>query len=146
MPTAQGLSAPSFEKSQKDLRMLRPEQFEINEAWIAFRINAAPIQTAVDGDFNGIALMDAASCFLLAHVLIPVTAAEPTRAEFHRLLMDAKQHKQQLPVTLFVPREDVAEQVTLEATDQGIEVVRIPESELIVFIGEARQAFAEHFD
>jgi hypothetical protein len=60
--------------------------------------------------------------------------------------MDAKQHKQQLPVTLFVPREDVAEQVTLEATDQGIEVVRIPESELIVFIGEARQAFAEHFD
>lgn len=126
--------------------MLHPEQFDVNEAWIAFRLNTAPIQTDVDGDFNGIALMDAASCFLLAYALIPVAAAEPTRAEFHRLLQDAQRHKQQLPVTLFVPREDVAEQMTLEATDQGIEVVRIPESELTVFIGEAREAFAEQFE
>jgi hypothetical protein len=126
--------------------MLRPEQFEVNETWIAFRINNDPIQTESDGDFNGIVLMDAASCFLLSSTMIPADAAEPTRAEFRRLLEDAKQHKQQLPVTLFIPRENVAELATLEAQEQGIEVVRVPERELMVFIGEARAAFAERFE
>ena len=46
---------------------------------------------------------------------------------------------------LFVPREDVADRVTVEATQQNIEVVRIPESELLIFIGEAREGFAERF-
>jgi len=62
------------------------------------------------------------------------------------LLKDAKRHKQQLPKTLFVPRENVADRVTLEATQQSIEVVRVPESELLIFIGEARDAFAERFE
>jgi hypothetical protein len=125
--------------------MLHPHQFEVNETWIAFRLNAAPIRTEDDGDFNCVALMDAASCFLLGSALIPVAATEPTRAEFHRLLMEAKQHKQQLPVTLFVPREDVADNMTLEAQQQGIDVVRVPESELMLFVAEAREAFAEQF-
>ena len=126
--------------------MLHPNQFEVNEAWIAFRLNNAPIQTERDGDFNCIALMDAASCFILSSKFIPATAAEPTRAQFRRLLKDAKRHKQQLPRTLFVPREDVADRMTLEATQQSIEVVRVPESELLIFIGEAREAFAERFE
>jgi hypothetical protein len=126
--------------------MLHPNQFEVNEAWIAFRLNNAPIQTERDGDFNCIALMDAASCFILSSKFIPATAAEPTRAQFRRLLKDAKRHKQQLPRTLFVPREYVADRVTLEATQQSIEVVRVPESELLIFIGEAREGFAERFE
>ena len=89
--------------------MLHPKQFEVNETWIAFRLNDAPIRTERDGDFNCIALMDAASCFILSSEFIPATAAEPTQAAFRRLLKDAKRHKQQLPRTLFVPREDVAE-------------------------------------
>ena len=126
--------------------MLHPKQFEVNEAWIAFRLNNAPIRTERDGDFNCIALMDAASCFILGSEFIPATAAEPTRAQFRRLLKDAKRHKQQLPKTLFVPREDVADVVTLEATQESIDVVRIPESELLILIGEAREAFAERFE
>jgi hypothetical protein len=62
--------------------MLHPNQFEVNEAWIAFRLNNAPIQTERDGDFNCIALMDAASCFILSSKFIPATAAEPTRVQF----------------------------------------------------------------
>lgn len=126
--------------------MLHPKQFQVNEAWIAFRLNNVPIRTEIDGDFNCIALMDAASCFILGSELIPAAAAGPTRAEFRRLLKNAKRHKQQLPGTLFVPREDVADRVILEATQQSIEVVRVPESELIIFIAEARDAFAERFE
>jgi len=126
--------------------MLHPKQFEVNETWIAFRLNNAPIRTERDGDFNCIALMDAASCFILSSEFIPAADAEPTRTEFRRLLKDAKRHKQQLPRTLFVPREDVADRVILEATQQSIEVVRVPENELLIFIGEAREAFAERFE
>jgi hypothetical protein len=126
--------------------MLHPEHFEVNETWIAFRINNAPIRTERDGDFNCIVLVDAASCFILGSEFIPATAVEPTQAAFHRLLTAAKRHKQQLPTTLFIPREDASDQVTLEAEQQGIEVVRVPESELHIFIREAREAFAERFE
>lgn len=125
--------------------MLHPKQFEVNEAWIAFRLNNASIRTERDGDFNCIALMDAASCFILCSEFIPVAAPEPTRAQFRRLLKNAKRNKQKLPKTLFVPREDVADRITLESAQQSIDVVRVPERELLVFIREAREAFAEHF-
>jgi len=51
--------------------MLEPNQIEVNEAWIAFRINSAPIRTEQDGDFDFIVLMDAASCFILGSELFP---------------------------------------------------------------------------
>jgi hypothetical protein len=127
-------------------RMLQPQQFEINEAWIAFRLNGAPIRTEGDGDFNCFALMDAASCFILSMELIPVAAEEPTRTQFRRLLKSAKRHRQELPRTLFVAREDAADLMTREATQQNIEVVRVPEIDLLVYTGEARRAYAERFE
>jgi hypothetical protein len=126
--------------------MLHPKQFEVNEAWILFRLNNGPIRTERDGDFNCIALMDAASCFILGSELIPVTALEPTRAQFSRLLKNAQRHKRQLPKTLFVPLENVADLAIREATEHDIDVVRLPESELLIFIGDARQEFAERFE
>ena len=126
--------------------MLHPKQFEVNEAWIAFRLNSTPVRTERDGDFNCIALMDAASCFILGSEFIPVAAAEPTRAQFRRLLKTAQRHKDQLPKALYIPREDVADLMSREATHQNIDVVRVPEGELLIFIGEARQGFAERFE
>jgi hypothetical protein len=126
--------------------MLHPNQFEVNEAWIAFRLNSVPIRTERDGDFNCIALMDAASCYILGSEFVPVSDAEPTRAQFRRMLKDAKRHKQQLPQTLFVAREDVADRLALEAVQHRIDVVRVPESELLIFIGDAREGFSERFE
>ena len=125
--------------------MLHPQQFEVNEAWIAFRINDAPIRTEVDGDFNCMALMDAASCFILGAEFFSAKAAEPTQQEFRRLIESARSHKEQLPNTLYVAEEAEAEAITREATEQGIEVVRVPEDELEVFVGEAREGFAGRF-
>jgi len=128
------------------LRMLRPQQFAANEAWIAFRLNDTPVRKERDGDFNCIALPDAASCFILRLEFIPVTAAEPTRAQFRRLLKNAQRYKEQLPDKLFIAREDIADLMTREATHKKIDVVRVAESELLIFIGEARQGFAERFE
>jgi hypothetical protein len=126
--------------------MLHPKQFKVNEAWIAFRLNSAPIRIERDGDFNCIALMDAASCYILGSELIRVAAAEPTPLPIRRLFKTAKRHRDQLPKTLFVPHGDEADLLTREAKRHSIDVVRVSESELLVFIGEAREGFAEQFE
>jgi hypothetical protein len=67
-------------------------------------------------------------------------------SQFRRLLKNAQRHKEQLPSTLFIAREDIADLMAREAAHQNIHVVRVPESELLVFIAEARQGFAERFE
>ena len=58
------------------LRMLHPKRFEVNEAWIAFRLDNASVRTKRDGHFNCNALMDAASRFIRATEFVHATAAE----------------------------------------------------------------------
>lgn len=124
--------------------MLHPKQFEVNEAWILFRLNGPPIHTEEDGDFNCVALMDAASCFILGMEMAPLSQDELTAAQFRNLLKTSRAHKQQLPRTLFIPKQTPAAVTTREAIAKGIDVISIDESELLVFIREARESFAEH--
>ena len=125
--------------------VLHPNQFQVNEAWIAFRLNSVPIRTEQDGDLNCIALMDAASCFILGATLIPVKDGDLSRAEALDLMGKARRHKQQWPRTLFIPREDAGRWLSREAAKQDIDVVRVPESEVLIFIEDARQGFSERF-
>lgn len=125
--------------------MLHPNQFQVNEAWIVFKLNDVPVRTERDGDFNFIAVMDAASCFILTSATVPVREAEPSMMEAKRLLKDSKAHKQQLPKTLFIPTGQPAVNLGAEAKHQGITVVTVPEDQLLLFIGEAREGFRERF-
>ncbi len=128
------------------LRMLHPVQFDVNEAWIAFRLNREPIRTEQDGDLNCLALMDAASCFILCTELVPAAAAEPTEIEVRRMLWNAHQHKERFPKTLFICRGEVADHLSEEAARQDIEIVSVPENELEIFTREARDGFAEYVE
>lgn len=125
--------------------MLHPHQFKVNEAWVVFRLNDAPIQTERDGDFNCITLMDAASCFILANTFAPAGEPEPTKTAVRRMLREAESHKNQLPATLIVPSGQFPSILPAEAERQGITVTRAPEDQLLVLIGEARTAFREYF-
>ena len=125
--------------------MLHPNQFRVNEAWISFKLNDAPIKTEVDGNFNCVALMDAASCFILTVEMVPVTDVEPSKLIARRLLKEARADKQQLPQTLFIPTAQTADNLALEAKRQNIAVIRVPEDQLLIFIGEAREGFRERF-
>ena len=118
--------------------------FKVNEAWIVFRLNEAPISTETDGDFNVIALMDAASCFILGAEFVSATSAEPTEMEVRRLVESGKSHKQQLPKTLYIPDNQAADVLCNEAERNGIAVVCVPEDQLLVFISEAREGLKEH--
>lgn len=125
--------------------MLEPGQFQINEAWIAFQLNDAPIRTDRDGDFNCVALMDAASCFLLGSEFVSAGEVEPTELDARRLFKSSWAHKEQYPATLFVPKGQFQTTLPAEAARHGITVAAVHETELVVFIGEARQGFREYF-
>jgi hypothetical protein len=125
--------------------MLHPNQFQVNEAWIVFKLNHEPIHTELDGDMDFLALMDAASCFILGSAPVASIAAELTQLESRRLLKEAKAHRKQLPKTLFVPTELPSRFLVTEAERMGIQVVRVEEYQLLVFIGEAQKGFRERF-
>lgn len=124
--------------------MVTPNQFQVNEAWIAFKLNDAPISTQEDGDFNVVALMDAASCFILGSEFVSVDSTEPSQMESRRLLKSGQTHKDQLPKKLIISNNLVANILTTESQRLGIAVVRIPENELSVFLDEAHDGFQEH--
>ena len=123
--------------------MLHPSQFEVNEAWIAFQLNEAPIETAQDGAFNCVSLMDAGSCYIFGMTLVPLKKPEPSKLEVRRLFRKAWELKKQYPRTLFVPKGRFQSIVPAEASREHICVVPVEETELAVFIGEQRQGFKE---
>jgi len=125
--------------------MLHPNQFKVNDAWIAFRLNDAAIVTEQDGDVDCIALMDAASCYMLGMEMYSARTIGPSAQESHRLLQQGQDRAGTLPKMLFVVEGQIASAVYQEATRLNIEVVAAPEDELLVFIGEARDGFKERF-
>ena len=125
--------------------MLHPNQFKVNEAWIAFKLNGEPIRTEKDGDFDFLALMDAASCFILSSTPVPAAQVEPTQLEAKRLLKEGQAHKKRWPTTLFIPAEQSAQSLITEAERLGIGVVRVAGEQLMPFIGEAQEGFRERF-
>src|SRR5690606_4019410 len=123
------------ERERERYRVLHPSQFEVSEAWIVFKLNDAPIRTEQDGSFDFMALMDAASCFMLGSIPVSTKAAELSRPESRRLLEEGHAHKEQWPRTLFVPDGQPAHHFSAEAERHGITVVRVSEDQLLSFIG-----------
>ena len=124
--------------------MFDPRQFQIDEAWIAFKLNDAPILTEADGDFNVLALMDAASCFILGTEFFPADSMEPSELESKRLLKGGYSKHQQWPETLLISTNLAAAILCIEAKRHGIAVVQVSEEQLLVCIGDAREGFQEH--
>jgi len=66
--------------------MLQPGQFAPNQAWILFKLNQVPISTETDGEFDVIALMDAASLFMLGSEFVPAGTLDSAVAELKNLM------------------------------------------------------------
>lgn len=124
--------------------MLEPSQFKVNEAWVAFQLNDSPICTEQDGNFNCVALMDAASGFILGTAFVSAGESEPSEFEVRRLFKSGWSHKRQHPVTLFTPKGQFQTTLPAEASRHGITVVSVHESELSAFTDDAREGFREH--
>jgi hypothetical protein len=125
--------------------VLHPSQFQPNVAWLAFKLNDTPIRTAVDGELNFIALMDAASCYILGSEVIAANAVELPKIAAKRLMKKGQTQAQRLPNTLYIPHALPAEYSAKEANRLGITVVSIAEEKPMILIGEAREGFNERF-
>ena len=124
---------------------LDPRQFDPDEAWIAFRLNAAPLQTESDGDFHCIALLDGASGRILAMEMVSTKLAGPTAEQARHLLQQARADSQALPAVLYVQAELDAGALEKEAARQRMTVTRVAGNRLAAFIDEPRAAFAARF-
>jgi hypothetical protein len=122
-----------------------PDQFEINEAWVAFKLNTSPIFTKEDGEFNCFSLMDAASGFILSTSFISVLAALLPAEDASQLLEEAHAHKNEWPKLLLVQSAQAADTMIEKAERLGISVRVIPESQLDVFVSDAKEGFNERF-
>jgi len=122
-----------------------PEQFEINEAWVAFKLNTSPIVTKEDGEFNCFSLMDAASGFVLSTAFVSVQAASLPAAEVSQLMEEAHAHKNEWPTLLLVQSAQAVDAIIEKAERLGISVRVVPESQLDVFVSDAKEGFNERF-
>jgi hypothetical protein len=125
--------------------VLHPSQFQPNDAWIVFKLNDAPIRTAVDGELNFIALMDAASCYIVGSEVIAANAVELPKIAAKRLLKKGQTQAQRLPNTLYIPHALPAKSLAQGEDRLGITVVSIAEEKLMILIGDARDGFNERF-
>jgi hypothetical protein len=126
--------------------MLSPKQFELNEAWVLFRLNKSPIRTDVDGNFDCIAFMDAASGFLCCAELMCVEEPEAWKAQARHLLKRAKRQHKLLPKTILATKGVLADLIRSEAMRQGIDVISVASNQLLALTSEPRQAFAQHLE
>lgn len=124
--------------------MLEPAQFSVNEAWIVFRLNDAPVVTLDDGDFNVICLMDAASLYILGSEFVPVSLSVIPRSVAERLVEAGRSQARQLPEKLLVSEEFDSRHFVTLANQRGIEVERVPDDHLAPFVSEAREGFEAH--
>jgi len=121
--------------------MLRPSQFNPYSAWVAFQLNDQPISTQIDGDFNLIALMDAASCFIFGTVSIPADAGELSQLDAKRLLKNGQSQAKQWPQRLILPADMVVGHLHKEAERHNVRIEQVSQADLEALIGEARQSF-----
>jgi hypothetical protein len=132
--------------TMKKPRTQRSKQSDANCAWIAFRLNEAPVRTRLDGDFNCLALMDAASGVILGMEMIPASDPVESQLLFQELLRSAESAVHCLPRKLYLMNSDDIRPLAEAVVGTQMEVFIVPVDALESFIGDARRGFAERFE
>ena len=125
--------------------MLTPDQFKVNEAWIAIRVNEEFI--FVKNDPHDIfVLVDAASAFVLGFVFSSVVDESPKEQDVENLFNEAWETKQEWPRKLIVADDSIANDVFIkQAQRNGFEFDTVPTSCLVPIVGELKETFSRNF-
>lgn len=125
--------------------MLTPDQFRVNEVWIALRVNEEFLFVK-DEPYDIYVLMDAASAYVLGHVLSRVVDEAPHEKGVEALFRKAWEAKNQWAEQLIVTENSTAEDVfRTQAEKNGLSVKIVPLSELEPIVGPLKESFASDF-
>jgi hypothetical protein len=125
--------------------MLTPDQFRVNEVWIAVRVNEAFLFVK-DEPYDIYVLMDAASAYVLGHVLSRVVDEAPHEKEVEALFRKAWEAKNQWAEKLVVTENSIAENVfRTQAEKNGLYFEIVPLSDLEPIVGPLKESFASDF-
>ena len=125
--------------------MLTSDQFRVNEAWIAIRINELFL-FVWDEPYDIYVLMDAASTYVFGHVLSKMVDEAPQEGDVESLFREAWGAKRQWPEKLIMPEHSLAENVfrTL-AEKNGFTFSTVPLSDLSPIVDSLKESFASAF-
>ena len=122
--------------------MLTPDQFRVNEAWIAIRVNETFLFVK-DEPYDIYVLIDAASAYVLGHVLSRVVDEAPHESDIEVLFNQAWEAKNQWAEQLVVAENSKAEDVfRTQAEKIGFSVRIVSLSELEPIVGPLKESFA----
>jgi hypothetical protein len=125
--------------------MLTADQFRVNEAWIAVRVNESFIFVK-DEPYDMYVLMDAASCYVLGHVLSKVTDQAPQEKDVEALFKKAWEAKNQWAEKLILTEDSTAEKIFRKLAEKNSLSVRIvPLSDLEPIVGPLKESFESDF-
>jgi hypothetical protein len=125
--------------------MLTPDQFCVNEVWIALRVNEAFLFIK-DEPYDIYVLMDAASAYVLGYVLSRVIDEAPHEKDVEALFKKAWGAKNEWAEKLIVTENSIAEDVfRTQAEKNGLSVKIVPLSDLEPIIGPLKESFASDF-
>ena len=125
--------------------MLTPDQFRVNEVWIAVRVNEAFLFVK-DEPFDIYVLMDAGSAYVLGHVLSRVVDEAPHEKDVEALFRKAWEAKNQWAERLIITENCIAENVfRIQAEKNGLSVEIVPLSDLEPIVGPLKELFASDF-
>lgn len=122
--------------------MFEPGQYDLNEVWVVFRLNSAPMVTETEGDFDVLCIMDAASCFILATDLVPDRAEELPQAMAQGLIERGRAQVQALPRKLLLASGLGLAAFEALAPELGLKAQWASEEELAPLVTNTRASFA----
>ena len=125
--------------------MLTPDQFRVNEAWIAIRVNERFLFVK-DEPYDIYVLIDAGSTYVLGNVLSRVGDEAPQEKDVKALFKKAWKAKNQWAEQLIVTENSKADDVFIkQAKKIGLSVRLVPVSELEPIVGPIKESFASSF-
>ncbi len=125
--------------------MLHPNQFKVNQAWIAVRVNDSFLYVAGE-PYDLYILVDAASAYVFGHLASKTVEDGPELPDIEGLFQQAGSLKNQYPIELIVPDNFIPKKQFKAICDiKGIGFREVPEGDLSLIIDDIKQSFEEFF-
>jgi hypothetical protein len=133
------------EKNTRIFKMLMSDQFNINEAWIAIRINDL-FSSVRDNPYDIYVLMDAASTYVFGHILLDIVNVAPQKEDVENLFRKAWETKRQWPDKLIMAEHSIAENVFRTVAEKnGFTFSTVSLSDLSPIVAPLKESFASTF-